>query len=94
MESGTFPSHGNSERCVLFYKNVADSIKFLIIELLEKHHPDEKITISEAAFRWIYNHSLLEGELRSQSYFSHNQPIFKIVEHEKLANAIFVLPPQ
>jgi len=31
-------------------------------ELLEKHHPDEKITIPEAAFRWIYNHSLLEGE--------------------------------
>merc|ERR1719221_2134443 len=30
-------------------------------ELLIEHHPDEKITIPGAAFRWIYNHSLLDG---------------------------------
>jgi len=30
-------------------------------ELLNQHHPDENITIPEAAFRWIYNHSLLDG---------------------------------
>merc|ERR550525_2049168 len=30
-------------------------------ELLSQHHPDEKITIPGAAFRWLYNHSLLDG---------------------------------
>ena len=28
---------------------------------MNQHHPDENITIPEAAFRWIYNHSLLDG---------------------------------
>ena len=31
-------------------------------ELLQKNHPDENISIPEAAFRWIYNHSQLDGE--------------------------------
>jgi len=30
-------------------------------ELLAQHHPGEEITIPGAAFRWIYNHSLLDG---------------------------------
>lgn len=30
--------------------------------LLEKHHPDEGVGVAEAAFRWIYNHSALDGE--------------------------------
>jgi len=30
-------------------------------ELLEEHHPTENVTIPEAAFRWIYNHSMLDG---------------------------------
>ena len=29
--------------------------------MLIKHHPDAAITIPEAAFRWIYNHSALDG---------------------------------
>lgn len=31
------------------------------LELLAQHHPGEEITIPGAAFRWIYNHSLLDG---------------------------------
>jgi aflatoxin B1 aldehyde reductase len=30
-------------------------------ELLVVHHPEENISLPEAAFRWIYNHSLLDG---------------------------------
>jgi len=30
-------------------------------ELLAKHHPDSAISVPEAAFRWIYNHSALDG---------------------------------
>merc|ERR1712018_22196 len=30
-------------------------------ELLAQHHPGEEITVPGAAFRWIYNHSLLDG---------------------------------
>jgi len=30
-------------------------------ELLAEHHPEKTISIPEAAFRWIYNHSLLDG---------------------------------
>ena len=30
-------------------------------ELLAEHHPEENVSIPEAAFRWIYNHSLLDG---------------------------------
>ena len=29
--------------------------------LLTQHHPGENISIPEAAFRWIYNHSALDG---------------------------------
>ena len=29
--------------------------------MLSQHHPEENISIPEAAFRWIYNHSLLDG---------------------------------
>lgn len=36
-------------------------INLLISELLAQHHPDEKITVPGAAFRWIFNHSLLDG---------------------------------
>ena len=32
-----------------------------ILELLAQHHPGEEITVPGAAFRWIYNHSLLDG---------------------------------
>ena len=28
---------------------------FLFLELLAQHHPDEKITIPAAAFRWFYS---------------------------------------
>ena len=31
-------------------------------ELLQNNHPNENISIPEAAFRWIYNHSQLDGE--------------------------------
>ena len=31
-------------------------------ELLAEHHPREGVSVAEAAFRWIYNHSLLDGE--------------------------------
>lgn len=29
--------------------------------LLAEHHPEEEITVAAAAFRWIYNHSQLDG---------------------------------
>merc|ERR1712059_38255 len=29
--------------------------------LLTQHHPGEDMSIPEAAFRWIYNHSVLDG---------------------------------
>ena len=31
-------------------------------ELLLQHHKEEDISIPEAAFRWIYHHSKLDGE--------------------------------
>ena len=31
-------------------------------ELLLQHHAEEKISIPEAAFRWLYHHSQLNGE--------------------------------
>ena len=31
-------------------------------ELLAEHHKEEDVSIPEAAFRWIYHHSKLEGE--------------------------------
>ena len=30
-------------------------------DLLAEHHPEENISVPGAAFRWIYNHSLLDG---------------------------------
>jgi len=29
--------------------------------LLQEHHPNENISVPEAAFRWIFNHSALDG---------------------------------
>ena len=31
-------------------------------ELLAEHHGGEEVGVAEAAFRWIYNHSALDGE--------------------------------
>jgi len=31
--------------------------------LLLEHHPNEEISVPEAAFRWIFNHSALDGSL-------------------------------
>lgn len=31
-------------------------------ELLKEHHKDEEVSIPEAAFRWIYHHSQLDGD--------------------------------
>ena len=29
--------------------------------LLAEHHPEENISLPGAAFRWMYNHSMLDG---------------------------------
>ena len=31
-------------------------------ELLAEHHAGEEVGVAEAAFRWIYNHSALDGD--------------------------------
>ena len=59
MERGTFQCDGDTERLLLFFR---DTITFILsLELLVEHHPDSAISVPEAAFRWIYNHSALDG---------------------------------
>jgi len=42
-------------------KEYFDQIEGLKV-LLKETYPDEDVTVAEAAFRWIYNHSKLSGE--------------------------------
>ena len=33
-----------------------------LTELLSEHHNGEDVSVPEAAFRWLYHHSMLDGE--------------------------------